>query len=318
MEIIEVDAANGWASLNFISGASLKALVVSIDEHPIYLYALDGEYVEPQLAQSFYIFNGARSTVMVKLDKTPGDYTIRVADQGGDQLITGYATLSYKGGKDLGPSKSYIDYAGTNTSADVVNLGLTYTPPFIREPPALIADATHHLRLGRLGSSWQWTLNGNALYPMDADAYTPLLFNDNTLDAMNPNLTIRTTNGSWVDIILHVELNAANPIQPPHVIHKHSNKGYFIGQGMGRFTWDTVAEAQKDLPEQFNLEKAGFRDTFVTSPQGESWLAIRYQVVNPGAFMLHCHIETHLEGGMAIAILDGVDAWPTVPDEYLT
>ena len=87
---------------------------------------------------------------------------------------------------------------------------------------------------------------------------------------------------------------------------------------MGLFTWDTVAEAQKEIPEQFNLETAGFRDTFVTSPAGESWLAIRYQVVNPGAFMLHCHIETHLEGGMAIAMLDGVDAWPTIPQEYLT
>lgn len=39
-------------------------------------------------------------------------------------------------------------------------------------------------------------------------------------------------------------------------------------------------------------------------------------VVNPGAFFLHCHINPHLESGMGIALLDGVDAWPTIPDEY--
>ena len=31
---------------------------------------------------------------------------------------------------------------------------------------------------------------------------------------------------------------------------------------------------------------------------------------------MHCHFEIHLGGGMAIAILDGVDAWPKVPSEY--
>ena len=316
MEVIEVDAADGWASLNFISGASLKALIVSVDEHPVHLYAFDGQYVEPQLADSFYMFNGARAQAMIKLDKPAGDYTIRVADQGGDQIISGYATLSYKGGSDLGPSTPSIDYGGTNTSADVVNFGLQPSPPFNQEPPSPTADATHHLYLGRLGSSWQWTLNGHQLYPQDANAYTPLLFNENILAAMNPNLTIRTTNGSWVDIVMHVELTEANPIQPPHAMHKHSNKAYFIGTGDGRFTWDTVAEAQKEIPDAFNFESAGLRDTFVTSPAGEAWTVIRYQVINPGAFLLHCHIETHLEGGMAIAILDGVDAWPTIPEEY--
>jgi hypothetical protein len=32
--------------------------------------------------------------------------------------------------------------------------------------------------------------------------------------------------------------------------------------------------------------------------------------------MLHCHVETHLGAGMAVAILDGIDAWPDVPPEY--
>ena len=316
MSVFHVDAHDQWASFNFINAASLKALIVSVDEHPLWVYAIDGEYITPKLVESFFLFNGARVSAMVKLDKTPGDYTIRAADQGGDQLISGFATLSYKNGKDIGPSKPYIDYGGANTTADVVNLGLEYVAPFIRDSPALVADATHHLSLGRKNSSWQWTLDGSDLYPDDRDAYNPLLFNLDQPDGKDSNLSITTTNGSWVDIIMHVEFNSHNPLQPPHVIHKHSNKAYLIGTALGRFNWTTVAEAQKVIPEQFNIAGAPFRDTFVTDPAGESWMVLRYQVVNPGPFLLHCHIETHLEGGMAVALLDGVDAWPKVPKEY--
>ena len=31
---------------------------------------------------------------------------------------------------------------------------------------------------------------------------------------------------------------------------------------------------------------------------------------------MHCHIDPHLTGGMGIAILDGIDKWPTIPEEY--
>ena len=61
------------------------------------------------------------------------------------------------------------------------------------------------------------------------------------------------------------------------------------------------------------------RDGFTTTPANgnSSWLALRYEVVNAGAFLFHCHLQTHLSGGMAVAMLDGVDQWPTVPENYL-
>ncbi len=62
---IKVNPAKGWVSLNFISTASLQEMVgelsrpfklyhllielVSIDDHPLWVYAIDGRYVKPQL-----------------------------------------------------------------------------------------------------------------------------------------------------------------------------------------------------------------------------------------------------------------------------
>lgn len=44
MEVIEVDPREGWASFKFIGATFMKSLVVSIDEHPMWIYEVDGHY----------------------------------------------------------------------------------------------------------------------------------------------------------------------------------------------------------------------------------------------------------------------------------
>jgi hypothetical protein len=73
------------------------------------------------------------------------------------------------------------------------------------------------------------------------------------------------------------------------------------------------------VPSSFNLVNPNYRDTVVTPVVlglDGGWVVIRYQVINPGPWLFHCHVETHLVGGMAMVIMDGVDEWPTIPPEY--
>ena len=291
-------------------------MTVSIDEHPLWVYAVDGRYIEPQLAETITMYNGERYSAMVKLDKTPKKYTIRIADTGLDQIISGFATLSYKGGNAKEPSKAYVDYGGTNTAANVVPLDLTRLRPFPNIPPSKTADAMYLMQLGRQNFAWEWTLNGKEIYQMDRSASKPLLYNLESADAQNSSLTIRTRNGTWIDLVLQVGANPEQPIEFAHAMHKHSNKAYNIGGAAGIFNWSSVDEAIKAVPDAFNLKNPRYRDTFITGATGPAWMVVRYQVVVPGAFLFHCHIETHLEGGMAVALLDGVDRWPTIPNEY--
>ena len=327
-EIILVNAQNGWASIHWISAMSVKTPVVSIDEHPMYIYAVDGAYIQPQRADTAFMYNGERYSAMVKLDKPAGDYTIRVANQAADQILAGFATLRYANTRhrhnttstenSTSTSKPYINYAGLNVSADVVPLDLTKLLPFPASAPAPTADATHILKFGRLGANWAWTLSGSALYSEDRDFDAPLLFNPNSPAANNNSLIIRTKNDTWVDIVMQVVLNDAAPAQPAHPVHKHSNKAYIIGAGDGVFNYTDVAAAMKVIPESFNLQTPSLRDSFTTPSvlQGPAWVVFRYHVVNPGAWYLHCHIQTHLTGGMAMTMMDGVDAWPEIPEEY--
>lgn len=312
--IFNVDASHGWVSLNMISTASLQEMVVSIDEHPMWVYAIDGRFIEPQLVDAMTLQHGSRHSVMVQLNKPAKDYIIRVAGDGLNQKIFVSGVLSYINGTHTNTPKPYINYAGANTSADVTFLTDAAVVPFPPVHPAQVADQTYKLLVNRTGAAWQWTLNNNMAFNESLEDITPLLYNPNEL--ANTGLTITTKNGTWVDLIYIV--TAIGGLQPPHPIHKHSNKAHIIGFGSGDFKWANVAEAIKDIPKSFNLDNPPYRDGAYTLPvlSKSTWMVIRYQVVNPGAFLLHCHINPHLTGGMGLAILDGVDAWPKVPREY--
>lgn len=311
-----VDASHEWASFSFISAASLKALVASIDEHPMYVYEVDGRYIEPRLAESIEIYNGERYSAMVKLDKEAGQYTMRIANTGANQVISGFAKVTYQGGQDnTRQSTPYINYGGQNVTESVVKLNTTDLRPFPAVYPAETADDFHLLTLGRINSSWEWTLDGTKFFPSDLDSMQPALCNPDSPD-LESALKITTRNGTWVDLVYQLRIEAPTVVQPPHPMHKHSNKAFLIGRGRGDFKWRSADEARKQVPGNFFLESPLYRDTFVTAPSGEAWMAVRYQVVNPGPFFLHCHMETHLHGGMGMLLLDGIDAWPEVPEGY--
>ncbi|KAL4799145.1 Cupredoxin [Aspergillus venezuelensis] len=267
-EHLYANATQTYVSYDFISAAFVSSITYSIDEHPMYVYAVDGEYIEPILVGAITITNGARYSVLVKLDKPAGGYTIRLANSGVNQVLQGTALMTYKNGGEpqQQPSEPSIDLVGALTSPN-------YT-----------------------------LLNESLVVPLQAHnvAHVPVA----QTRAGRENLTIATQNGTWVDIIFDV----TNPLQPPHPIHKHSNKFFVTGQG----------ESNSAIPESFNFGTPQIRDSYATLPAatGPTWLAIRYHVVNPGAFLLHCHIQIHQSGGMAIALLNGIDEWPEIPEEY--
>ncbi|KAJ5343154.1 uncharacterized protein N7506_002978 [Penicillium brevicompactum] len=315
-ETIHVDAKSKWASLNFIGAATFKTTIFSIDEHPMWVYEVDGHRIEPQKVDTVKMYAGERYAVMIQLNKEPKDYTIRIADSGLTQIISSFATLRYAGSPGtLSEGHGVINYGGQNTTA-VVTLNREHLPPFPPLKPAAHSDEHFVLHTHRWMSPWQYTLSGGGMWQEDRSAYSPLLYNISQPDALDDGLIVRTRNGSWVDLVVQVGSQPGQPQEFPHMMHKHTGKMWQVGAGEGIWNYTTVDEAIAAEPHRFNLETPNYRDTFVTSFDGPSWLVLRYHSINPGPWLFHCHIETHLAGGMAVALLDGVDAWPEVPPEY--
>lgn len=300
-----------WIAIDIVGGINFATGVVSIDEHDMWVYAMDGSYIEPQKVQAIVLTNGDRYSVMVKLDK-PGDFKIRFNAVSAPQMISGHAILSVGGASGYEESDPYVNFVGAPLTKDVVFFDQNIAHPYPPDPIPQSADALFHLTMKVDGASYLWALNSSRLMPIDLDAREPTLFHPDPHE--HNNVTLSTKFNSWVDLVFFASVFP----QPPHPIHKHGTKMYQIGSGVGPFKWDSVDEAIKEIPDQFNLVNPPRRDAFTSLPANDNvtWVVVRYHASNPGAWLLHCHINNHMLGGMMMVIQDGVDNWPVIPEEY--
>lgn len=309
VEVIRANPDKKWLALDIISVAGIETFAFSIDQHPMWVYAVDGHYIEPAHVHAIKVANGERYSIFIKLDQEIGIYGIRVASISFNQLIDTVAALFYDEATEYF-NEPYINQAGGKTSNDVVFLGepqlVPYPVEFPSPPPKV--NQTFIMDLDIAGYTYQWALNTTA-YPEDeiSDDSPPWLERDPD-DIPSSDIVFKTYNNTWIDLIfIATRLN-----QPPHPIHKHGNKAFIIGRGEGEFPYSSVEEAREQIPGNFNLKTPPYRDTYTTlaTLRGPTWLAVRYWVDNPGPWLIHCHIQSHIRGGMAAVILEGVDHWP--------
>lgn len=253
---IEVDAAKGWAAVTFISSAGFEVLKYTIDGHKFWVYALDGQYIVPQFVDTVVINNGDRISCLIPLNQAPADYTIRVTNQGLNQIISGFATLSYKGSAGAaaeGDSLAIMNYAGANSTLPAM-FAPPRAAPFPPREMAQTPDQTFVFNTKKINNPFTWTLTGTKSYNVSFEDQSPLLFQEPEEIAQD-EVILRTNMGEWIDLIIKV----AGPLAQPHPLHKHANKAYVIGQGQGDFPWASVAEAQSSgvlPPTAFNLQAA--------------------------------------------------------------
>uniref|UniRef100_A0A0E0KCK5 laccase n=1 Tax=Oryza punctata TaxID=4537 RepID=A0A0E0KCK5_ORYPU len=79
-----------------------------------------------------------------------------------------------------------------------------------------------------------------------------------------------------------------------HPMHIHGYHFYVLASGFGNY--DPVRDAHK-----FNLVDPPSRNT-IGVPVG-GWAVVRFVADNPGVWLVHCHIDAHLTGGLAMALL---------------
>ncbi|KAG8707063.1 hypothetical protein FRC08_000723 [Ceratobasidium sp. 394] len=322
-QVYTVKQSDGWVAFNLLNSGALWDLRVSIDSHKMYFFAADGEYTQIQVATSILIPIGERYQFFVKLDQTPGDYLIRTAAVVLPQILTGYSIMSYNTPK-ADPTKlptsrkPWIDYAGNliNGGVDLVQASLAPYPA--NPPPQGKADVTLAMNVTRTGE-FGWVLNGNTWEEVPDNA-TPLLFQPSEISQLDPKVYMSYPNGSLVDVIFTV--TAGNPaIHPPHPMHKHGLKAWFLGSGTGAFPYSTIQAAVDAGYKGINLKNPPYRDDFVTPVDitGQAWAAMRFRATDPFPVIMHCHIDAHLATGMVVVLLEGPEKLVPgyVPAAYL-
>ncbi|KAF8597298.1 laccase [Ceratobasidium sp. AG-I] len=338
LEVFQVNPTAKWAAFNVVNAASIWDLRVSIDNHTLYTFAADGSYIKPIQSEFIGIPIGERYQFFIKLDKPVSNYAVRVAASVLPQRLSGYAVLQYNTSAPIPsdalsinaptkaqspvyttplPKNPYIDYAG-QAIGSARELDPAEIKPYPANPPPIPAPSqivTIRLNAERT-SELGWFLN-NKTWTELPDTATPFMFDLAQANSIDSALKFTTLNNQYVDVIMVV--TSGNPsLHPPHPIHKHGVKAWYLGWGSGNFPYKTVAEAAAAGLPGLNMVDPQYRDTFVTPPGlgGQNWIAFRFQSADPGPTFMHCHIDPHLAVGMAVVLLEGIDKWPATPSYY--
>ncbi|KAG7296596.1 hypothetical protein JYU34_020406 [Plutella xylostella] len=120
--------------------------------------------------------------------------------------------------------------------------------------------------------------------------------------------------GAVVELVI---LDEGVTFDANHPFHLHGHA--FRVVGMRRLSNVTTIEDVKAFDEagllKRNLKNAPFKDT-VTVPDG-GYTVLRFKADNPGYWLFHCHIEFHVEVGMALVFKVGEhNQMPPIPPEF--
>ncbi|EUC56316.1 multicopper oxidase, partial [Rhizoctonia solani AG-3 Rhs1AP] len=187
--------------------------------------------------------------------------------------------------------------------------------------------AMHWHGIEQFGTPWSDGVPGLTQWPIPVQGdfvYTLLSsswLHPAQIAALDKNVYFSYPNGSVVDIIFTV--TAGNPaMHPPHPMHKHGVKAWFLGSGEGKFPYASIKDAVDAGYKGINMKNPPLRDDFVTpvAITGNAWAAVRFRAVDPGPIILHCHIDAHLATGMVIVLLEGAEKLTSgyVPNYYLS
>ncbi|KAI4354615.1 hypothetical protein L6164_003464 [Bauhinia variegata] len=154
--------------------------------------------------------------------------------------------------------------------------------------------------------------NPNGIYTVDFPDQPPM-----EIDYTSQNISLDTSLlfapkstkvkrlkfNSRVEIVLQ---NTAFITVENHPIHIHGFNFHVLAQGFGNY--DPIND-----PKKFNLVDPQIRNTIAVPVGG--WAVIRFRANNPGIWMAHCHLETHLPLGLGFAfeVENGPTSSTTLP-----
>ncbi|KAG8374376.1 hypothetical protein BUALT_Bualt11G0125500 [Buddleja alternifolia] len=142
--------------------------------------------------------------------------------------------------------------------------------------------------------------NVSGIYTTDFPNNPPLIF-DYTNTNISLNQTLLTTTistkvkkvkfNSTVEIVMQ---NTALLAIENHPIHLHGFNFFVVAQGFGNYNPATDSR-------NFNLVNPQERNTIAVPVGG--WAVIRFRANNPGVWFIHCHLEAHMDWGLATAFV---------------
>ncbi|KAK4235140.1 laccase-2 [Achaetomium macrosporum] len=286
--------------LRLINAGTDAVFQFSIDGHNLTVIAHDLVPIVPYTTDSVQITIGQRYDVIVEANADSGNYWIRggwisnCAPNENPANITGI--VRYDASSTTDPDSSSTVTASTSClgeplesavphlSLDVTNMGggvVLEDLDFTFDPVGNPAVNYFHWTINTSSLRLDWG-NPTLKQVFDGDSIFPTEYNVVSVNATG-------TDPEWAVLVIQdlSQLNLAHPI------HMHGHDFWVLGMGSGTFDGNTAA---------FNMANPSRRDT--AALPGNGYLAIAFQLDNPGAWLTHCHIAWHASQGLSLEFVE--------------
>ncbi|KAJ7698040.1 Cupredoxin, partial [Mycena rosella] len=292
-----------WAVISVVQGKRYRfrvinisgygAYVFSIDQHIFDVIETDGIETVPLPVTSFEIYVAQRYSIILNATAPIDNYWIRapIDVQGNNpdraRLSADVkAILRYVGAPDADPVSTAL----------VPPRGLT-PPQTLIDPGAPGGDAPADHRLNLTFASpgdGVWAINGEVYTPPTLPTLLKIINGATVASDFNTSEhTFILKQGEVVELEIH-----GSDLGITHPFHLHGH------------AFDIV----KSASGPFNYVNPPRRDVIAVEQGG---VIIRFRADNPGPWFLHCHIDWHLEAGLAVVFAEAPAAQRTGPQSEI-
>ncbi|KAK1757183.1 multicopper oxidase-domain-containing protein [Echria macrotheca] len=290
--------------LRLVNVATDGVFQFSIDGHKLKVIASDFVAIHPFETDSIQLQIGQRYDVIVEANAAPGDYWMRSGWVGKCSFNDNPADMTGIVRYDAGSK------AAPNTTSTVVPSTSCRDEPASKLVPWLELNVTNapleNLKLSILEGAkvssgfFQWTINSSSLVldwknPTMGKIFAkeqifPTPYNVIEVNRTSPD----PKTPEWAVFVIQ---DSATTATLDHPIHLHGHDFWILAQEQAK--WDPSKAAA------FNTVNPPRRD--VATLPGGGYLALAFQLDNPGAWLVHCHIAWHASQGLSLEFVEDVD-----------
>ncbi|THU93994.1 laccase [Dendrothele bispora CBS 962.96] len=291
LAVISVEQGQRYR-MRLVNIACDSNFVFKIDGHTMTVIEADGVNHEQLEVDSIQIFAGQRYSFILNANQDVDNYWIRADPSTGTAGYSGginSAILRYIGAdEDSEPGTPEDESINPLVEANLVPLENPGAPG---EPEVGGVDVAINLAFTFDGN---FQVNGAQFVPPSVPVLLQILSGAQTADTLLPE-------GSVFPLPLDSTIELSMPagiVGGPHPFHLHGH------------TFDVVRSAGSST---YNYVNPPRRDVVSIGDTGDN-VTIRFITDNAGPWFLHCHIDWHLEAGLAIVFAEGTDSWTSVID----
>ncbi|KAJ3568733.1 hypothetical protein NP233_g5527 [Leucocoprinus birnbaumii] len=289
LAVISVQAGKRYR-FRLVSLACDPHFIFSIDSHVMTIIEVDGVNVTPLEVDSIDIYAGQRYSFVLNANQPVDNYWIRSLPDRGPK------------GFDNGVNSAILRYSGASNS-DPTGTQTTSTNPLVEtnlhplENPGApgvhaVGAADVNINLPITFSGGKFSVNGANFAPPTTPVLLQILSGARTASELLPPGSVYPLPANSV-----IELSVpGGSIGAPHPFHLHGH------------TFDVIRSAGNST---YNFDNPVRRDVVSTGGATSDNVTIRFETNNPGPWILHCHIDWHLEAGLAVVMAENEEVLAT-------